>query len=91
MPIGRSAKKSLRKSIKNKKENNAFKIKLKESTKKFLGSPDKKTLSEVSSMLDKSLKKNIFKKNKVSRLKSRYAKKITKKAESKAVKTTKKM
>ncbi|MBP6891360.1 30S ribosomal protein S20 [Candidatus Shapirobacteria bacterium] len=91
MPIGRSAKKSLRKSIKNKKVNNAFKIKLKESIKEFLGSPDKKTLPEVNSMLDKAQKNNIFKKNKVARLKARYAKKVNKKAEPKTVKTTKKM
>ena len=90
MPIGRSAKKSLRKSIKNKKVNNAFKIKLKESIKEFLGSPDKKTLPEVNSMLDKAQKNN-FKKNKVARLKARYAKKVNKKAEPKTVKTTKKM
>ena len=36
-------------------------------------------------------KNNIFKKNKVARLKARYAKKVNKKAEPKTVKTTKKM
>lgn len=76
MPIGRSAKKSLRKSIKNKKVNNAFKIKIKAGIKKFLEKPDQKSLNEVNALLDKALKNNIFKKNKVARLKSRYSRKV---------------
>lgn len=88
MPIGRSAKKSLRKSVKNSRVNKNFKNKLKEIIKKFLDKPDKKNFDEVQAWLDKALKKNIFKANKVSRLKARYSKKV---ASKKVVKTAKKM
>jgi ribosomal protein S20 len=77
MPIGRSAKKSLRKAVKNKKSNVSFKAKIKLAIKTFLVKPSEKSL--VQSILDKAKKKNIFHKNKIDRIKSRLSKKIAKK------------
>jgi small subunit ribosomal protein S20 len=95
MPISLSAKKSLRKSLKNNKENVLFKTKLKLTVKKFLVKPTSDSLKEVYSILDKAVKKGIFHKNKTSRLKASYAKKVkngttaTKAVVKKAVKKTK--
>jgi ribosomal protein S20 len=76
MPISLSAKKSLRKSLKNHKENVSFKNRLKATIKKFLAKPTNEELKEVYSILDKAVKKNIFHKNKSDRLKSNYSKKV---------------
>jgi small subunit ribosomal protein S20 len=76
MPISLSAKKSLRKSVKNNKENVLFKTKLKLIVKKFLTKPNDDSLKEVYSILDKAVKKGIFHKNKTSRLKANYAEKL---------------
>jgi len=76
MPISRSAKKSLRKSVKNRKANVSFKNKVKSVLKKYLLKPSEAGLKEVFSMLDKSQKKQIYHRNKVARLKSRMAKKL---------------
>ena len=76
MPISLSAKKSLRKSLKNNKDNVLFKTKLKLTVKKFLVKPTSDSLKEVHSILDKAVKKGIFHKNKTSRLKANYAKKV---------------
>lgn len=80
MPISRSAKKSLRKSIKNKKTNVSFKEKVKTVFKKYLLKPNEAGLKEVFSMLDKAKKNHIFHPNKVARLKSRMSKKLVKTA-----------
>ena len=97
MPISLSAKKSLRKSLKNNRANVLFKTKLKLVVKKFLAKPTKESLKEVYSILDKAVKKNIYHKNKVARLKSNYTKKVKGDTASKSVakkpvakKTTKK-
>ena len=76
MPISLSAKKSLRKSVKNNRDNVLFKTKLKLTVKKFLAKPTNDSLKEVHSILDKSVKKGIFHKNKTSRLKANYVKKL---------------
>lgn len=76
MPISLSAKKSLRKSIKNRKVNVLFKVKLKKTIKNFLAKPSNDGLKEVYSILDKAIKQNVFHKNKVARLKASYSKKI---------------
>jgi ribosomal protein S20 len=76
MPISLSAKKSLRKSIKNRKVNVLFKVKLKKTIKNFLAKPSNDGLKEVYSVLDKAIKNNVFHKNKVARLKASYSKKI---------------
>ncbi|MFA7301405.1 MAG: 30S ribosomal protein S20 [Candidatus Shapirobacteria bacterium] len=75
MPISRSAKKSLRKSVKNKKVNVSFKEKLKKLIKIYLTKPTAEGYKEVQSMLDIAKQKNIFHINKVSRLKSKLNKK----------------
>jgi len=76
MPIGRSPKKSLRKSVKNRKYNVAFKKQYKLLVKEFLNKPTKENFAALTSKIDKSLKKNIFHKNKVARLKSKFSKKL---------------
>jgi len=76
MPISLSAKKSLRKSLKNHKDNVSFKNQLKAIVKKFLTKPTNEGLKEVYSILDKAVKKNLFHKNKTDRLKSNYSKKV---------------
>ena len=76
MPISLSAKKSLRKSLKNNRENVLFKTKLKLTVKKFIAKPDAESLKEVHSILDKAVKKGLFHDNKTARLKSNYAKKV---------------
>jgi len=86
MPIGRSSKKSLRKSVKNKKVNSSFKNKLKEVIKNFLNKPEKKSFGEVQAVLDKAEKKHLYQKNKVARLKAKYAKKVGKTVEKVVVK-----
>lgn len=76
MPIGRSAKKSLRKARKNQKTNVSFKNRLKAAVKDFLLQPSQKRLVETQSILDKSIKMNIWHKNKVARMKSAMNKKV---------------
>lgn len=77
MPISLSAKKSLRKSTKNKSANVSFKRKLKDTVKAYLAKPTKEAYLLVQSMLDKAKKNNIYHLNKISRLKSNYAKLLT--------------
>lgn len=76
MPISASSKKSLRKSIKNRKANSFLKSKFRDLVKKFLAKPTLETMKEAQSMLDKAEKKGILHKNKVSRMKSQMSKKI---------------
>ncbi len=87
MPIGRSAKKSLRKARKLNEVNTNFRKNVKKVVKGFTQKPSEETWKKVSSILDKAIKKNILHRNKVARLKSRYSKMIkattTKKVEPK--------
>jgi small subunit ribosomal protein S20 len=83
MPISRSAKKSLRKSITNRKSNLVLKNKFKAVMKKFLADPSAKKVGEMQSMVDKAVKKGIIHKNK-----AQLSKKISKIAEVKVVKKT---
>lgn len=85
MPISSSAKKSLRKALKNNRDNVSFKNKLRTIIKKFLAKPSAEGLKEVYSILDKAVKKNIFHQNKTDRLKSNYSKKIGKEGVKKVV------
>jgi small subunit ribosomal protein S20 len=95
MPISASSKKSLRKSIKNRKANLFLKNKFRDLVKKFLNKPNMENMKEAQSMLDKAEKKGILHKNKVSRLKSQLSKKIdgvaTKVVKKAAKKVTKKV
>ena len=86
MPITKSVKKALRQSEKKRKKNNAFKTKLRKIIKSFLAKPDQNGLKQTYSILDKAGKKHIYHKNKVSRLKSRFSKKIETKTVKKSVK-----
>ena len=90
MPISLSAKKSLRKSLKNYKENVLFKNKVKLTIKKFLTKPTDEGLKEAYSMVDKAVKSGIYHFNKGSRLKAKFAKQLKNKESIKtAVKTNK--
>lgn len=80
MPIIRSAKKKLRQDKKRQKQNLKVKETVKSTIKKFRSSPTKESLSDVFTVLDKALKKNIFHHNKVARLKSNLSKLLGKKS-----------
>ena len=69
MPISLSAKKSLRKSLKNRKDNVLWKNKYKETVKKGV-------LADIYTLLDQLGQRNIFHKNKVKRLKSKFSRKL---------------
>lgn len=88
MPISLSAKKSLRKSVKNRKVNVLFKNKLKLTVKKFLAKPSSEGLKEVYSVIDKAVKNNVFHKNKAARLKASYSKKVEVKSKTSPKKST---
>ncbi|MBP9817144.1 30S ribosomal protein S20 [Candidatus Shapirobacteria bacterium] len=77
MPIGRSAKKSLRKAVKNHKTNVFFKNKLKLVIKEYLVKPTEKGLVEVASFVDKAVKKSLMHINKAARIKSRLSKMLS--------------
>jgi len=81
MPIGKSAKKSLRQALRNKKTNWDFKSQLKEAIKAFLLKPTEEGFKEAQSYLDKAKKKNVWHINKISRIKSQLSKKIGKPVE----------
>lgn len=90
MPISLSAKKSLRKSIKNRKTNVNLKNKLKTVLKAFLAKPNEAGLKETHSMLDKAKKKGLIHLNKVSRIKSQLSRKVGKPAAAKVKTVVKK-
>jgi len=93
MPISLSAKKSLRKSLKNKADNLVVKNKLKTIVKKFSAKPSADGLKDAFSAIDKAAKKGIIHKNKASRMKARLSKIVPeekKTATKKSTKTTKK-
>ena len=74
MPVTRSAKKKLKQDKKRQKNNQIIKKAVHSSIKKLRITPSQKLLNETYSLLDRALKKNIFHKNKVARLKSALAK-----------------
>ena len=85
MPITKSAKKSLRQSLKRKKRNLTYKNKMKELTKKVRSltaekkiEEAKKILPQLYKTLDKSAKVGVIKKNTASRRKSRITKSLNK-------------
>ena len=89
MPHTKSVKKSLRQSIRNQKRNRVLKFKFKESVKNFLAKPNNEKLKTVYSALDKMGKKSIFHKNKIARLKSKFARKVKPNKSTTTKKTTK--
>jgi ribosomal protein S20 len=76
MPIIKSAKKSMRKSLKSKLFNNEVKKKIKLLSKTFLKKLDEVSFKELVSQIDKAGKKKIFHKNKIARLKAKFSKKL---------------
>jgi small subunit ribosomal protein S20 len=74
MPIGKSAKKSLRKAESNYVRNQAFKKNLKATVKGAIKKPTPESTKAAISSIDKALKNGLLHKNKVARLKSRLAK-----------------
>lgn len=89
MPIGKSAKKSLRQALRNKKTNWDFKSKLKEVIKAFLEKPTETGYVDAQSALDKAQNKHVWHRNKISRMKSQLSKKIGKPVEAKVKKAKK--
>jgi len=79
MPVTKSAKKALRRDRRRTIVNIRIKRRIKEALKKARKNPDKKTLAQVASVLDRGVKKGIIHKNKAARLKSRLTK-LAKKA-----------
>jgi small subunit ribosomal protein S20 len=83
MPITRSAKKALRKSLKRQKENKIRKEVIKRAKKEFLRALGEKNIEKAKECLslyykavDKAMKSKVIKKNTASRLKSKMAKKL---------------
>lgn len=76
MPRTKSAKKALRVSKKKQTRNYALRAKFKSAIKQFLSKKEKtqKDLTEVVSIIDKTVKAKIIHANKAGRLKSRLAK-----------------
>lgn len=74
MPVTKTAKKALRQSIRRNKMNRPVKSKALTLFKKALLNPTEELLAQAYSALDKAAKKNIFHKNKASRLKSHLGK-----------------
>jgi len=72
MPITKSAKKSLRVSLRQQKENSRVRKLLKEAIRKS----SKERLPEVFSAIDKAVKFGIIHRNKAARLKGRFATKF---------------
>lgn len=75
MPITKSAKKALKQSHRKTEMNKPVRTKARTLLKKAHAKPDVENISKAFSALDKTIKRNIFHKNKVNRLKSRLAKK----------------
>ena len=73
MPIIKSAIKRAKQTAKRHSKNLVVKKDLKLSIKEFLAKPSATSLSEVQKNLDKSVKKNILKKNTASRKKARLS------------------
>ncbi|MFA6602384.1 MAG: 30S ribosomal protein S20 [Candidatus Shapirobacteria bacterium] len=74
MPIGKSAKKSLRKAESNYVRNQTRKKNLKATVKGAFKKPTPESTKAAISTIDKALKNHLLHKNKVARLKSRLAK-----------------
>lgn len=74
MPVTKSAHKALSKDRRRTKFNRIVKTRALTALKRARLKPSKESLQTAYSTLDKALKKGVFKKGKVSRLKSRLAK-----------------
>jgi len=86
MPITKTAKRALKKSLKRREKNLLKKVVLKKTEKKFLKllassntEEAKKILNVLYKLLDKAAKTNLIKRNKAARDKSRLVKKLSQK------------
>jgi small subunit ribosomal protein S20 len=80
MPIIKSAKKKLKQDKKRESLNKKYITKYKKALKSLVKKPKNKknSLKTIYSLIDKAAKKNLIKKQKAARLKSRAAKFVTK-------------
>jgi len=83
MAITKSAKKALKKNLRNQERNRLMKNKIKKQKKEILktiqssnSEEDRKQLDQYYKLIDKAVKNNLIKKNTGSRLKSQMAKKL---------------
>lgn len=74
MPVTKSAKKALRRAIRNKRFNDRKRKELKKAVKLFRAKPSKTLLSRAFSAIDKAAKINVIHKNKAARIKSKLTK-----------------
>lgn len=82
MPVTKSAKKALRQSLRKAVSNKPVKTRARSLLKQAKLTPTVETIANAMSSLDKAVKKNIFHKNKVNRLKSGLAKLTSQKTKS---------
>lgn len=73
MPVIKSAKKALRRSIRQASVNERVRKEYKAAVKAVRGTPTPEKLKKAYSELDQAVKKNLIHRNKASRLKSRLA------------------
>ena len=83
MPVTKSAVKKLNQDKLRHKRNLIAKNLAKEAVKKYLEKPTEKLLREAYSALDRALKKNIYHRNKIARLKSSLSVYLVKSAKKK--------
>jgi len=80
MPNHKSCQKRMRQTVKRTLANKIIKTKVKTSVKKYLEESDKERkvdlLKNIYKVYDQAVSKNVFKKNKAARAKSRLAKKL---------------
>lgn len=88
MPVTKSAIKKARQDLKRSAGNKGFKNKLKSVIKNFSKTPTVENFKLTQSIIDQAVKKEIYKKNKAARLKSRLSRLIKEKIP-KSAKTTK--
>lgn len=76
MPVTKQARKKVRQDKRKARFNLRKKKTYKENVKDYLKNPTEAALKKVSSALDRAAKVNVIHKNKASRLKSRFSKKL---------------
>lgn len=82
MPVTKSAKKALKRDLRNQRLNERIRRLYKEAVKHFRAQPTLENLRKATSALDRAAGKRVIHKNKASRLKSRLAKLLPKALES---------
>lgn len=78
MPVTKTAKRALRGSTKKQTVNNKMRVMVEVAQRKAKKSPTKANISAVFSMADRAVKKKIIHKNKAGRIKSAFAKLLSK-------------